>query len=95
MGPYLIGYLLNTMGRRVQAGETFKDGDVVTGIVNDKSGNDLPIRLKEVLSDEEQVLRIILPDKDGFFPDNPKCSEPYSLQHLSQNLLVRTSDNPA
>lgn len=37
-----ICYLLNTMGMRVQGGETFHDGDMVSGIYEDCS-----IRLKD------------------------------------------------
>ena len=81
VGPNLIGFLLNAMGCRVQNGESFKDGDIITGIV---SG---PLRLKEVSSNGERVLRIMLPDEQMRFPGEADCMAPYNLQDLSEEFL--------
>ena len=95
LGPGLIGYLLNTMGQRVQDGEIFKDGDIITGITATPEGKDLPLRLKEVLSDGVPLLRIILPDENGRFPDDPDCAYIYNLQHLPEELLQKKSEPSA
>ncbi len=70
-----ICYLLNTMGMRVQGGETFHDGDMVSGIYEDCS-----IRLKKVRETGRDVLRLIIPDKHNRFPEDENCMEPYRHQ---------------
>lgn len=72
-----ICYLLNTLGRRVQNGETFHDGDMVSGLYEDCS-----IRLKKVREAGRDVLRLIIPDKCNRFPDEDSCMEPYKHQEL-------------
>ncbi len=72
-----ICYLLNTMEMRVQGGETFHDGDMVSGIYEDCS-----IRLKKVRETGRDVLRLIIPDKHNRFPENENCMEPYRHQEL-------------
>ena len=72
-----ICYLLNTMGMRVQGGETFHDGDMVSGIYEDCS-----IRLKKVRETGRDVLRLIIPDKHNRFPEDENCMEPYRHQEL-------------
>lgn len=93
LGPGMIGYLLNSMGYRVQAGETFKDGDVVTGITSTKESEDLPLRLKEVESNGKKLLRIILPDEKYRFPDDEGCQEVYNLQHMPNEFLLLKEEN--
>ena len=72
-----ICYLLNTMGMRVQGGENFHDGDMVSGIYEDCS-----IRLKKVRETGRDVLRLIIPDKHNRFPEDENCMEPYRHQEL-------------
>ena len=59
-----IAYLLNSMGKRVQNGEKFSPGDLVTGIY--ETGRD--------------VLRIIIPDRHNQFPESPTCEPKYKVQ---------------
>lgn len=73
--PEHIGYLLNTMGRRVQNGERFAPGQLVFGLYED-----CPIRLEKFRETGRDVLRIIIPDKKNRFPDNPLCEECYKAQ---------------
>ncbi len=82
--PDHIGYILNTLGLRVQAGERFKDGDLVEGIYLD-----CPIRLDEYEETGRQVLRVIIPDKNNIFPEDERCMETYRLQLLPTDALYR------
>ena len=72
-----ICYLLNTMGMWVRNGETFHDGDMVSGIYEDCS-----IRLKQVRETDRDVLRLIIPDAHNRFPEDENCMEPYRHQEL-------------
>lgn len=71
-------YLLNTIAMRVKHGETFHDGDTVSGLYAD-----CDIRLKKVRETRRDVLRLIIPDKYNRFPENPDCMEPYKHQELN------------
>lgn len=70
-----IGYVLNTLGRRVQHGEVFHNGDLVTGIFED-----CPIKLIEFEETGRNVLRVIIPDAHGLFPEDADCAYPYNIQ---------------
>jgi hypothetical protein len=72
-----ICYLLNTMGMRVQAGESFHDGDMVSGL-----HEDCDVRLKQCRETGRGVLRLVIPDKCNHFPENAECMEPYKYQEL-------------
>jgi len=73
--PEEIGRLLNTMGQRVQKGEKFKSGDMVKGLFLD-----CDVRLDLVFETGRGVLRLIIPDADNIFPEDPNCMEPYKYQ---------------
>ena len=73
--PKDIGYILNTLGMRVQNGEKFKAGDMVSGIFLD-----CDIRLDEFEECDRKVLRVIIPDGKNRFPEDPNCDYPYSFQ---------------
>ena len=51
IGAELICYILNALGLRVQAGESFKDGDSVGEIIKDYD-----VRIKEVEVDGKKLL---------------------------------------
>lgn len=70
-----VGYLLNTMGERVRAGEKFKDGDVVKGLFLD-----CDVRLMRIKETGRDVLRLIIPDSRNRFPGDAGCKYPYSQQ---------------
>lgn len=76
--PEHIAYLLNTLGKRVQNGEVFHDGDMVSGIYED-----CEICLKKFRETGRDVLRLIIPDKYNRFPEDEKCMAPYKYQELS------------
>ena len=85
-GPDEVGRLLNTMGRRVQNGERFKNNDVVKGLYLD-----CDVHLWE-MSDASgrSVLRLIIPDKQNRMPE--KADYPYSMQMLCTQLLTFGAD---
>jgi hypothetical protein len=60
---------------RVQNGEKFKAGDMVSGIFLD-----CDIRLDEFEECDRKVLRVIIPDGKNRFPEDPACDYPYSFQ---------------
>ena len=74
--------ILNTMGLRVQQGEKFKDGELVSGIYED-----CKVRLEEFTEADRTVLRVIIPDGHNRFPEEPDCSETYRLQSLETDDL--------
>lgn len=82
LGHREIMRILNTLGLRVQAGERFKDGDMVSGIYEDCN-----ICLKIYEETGRRVLRVIIPDKYNRFPENPLCTQPYPLQLLPTDML--------
>lgn len=85
-GPEEIGRLLNEMGRRVQNGERFKDGDIVEGLYLDCN-----IVLREIPdSNDQPVLRLIIPDKENRMPQD--SSPPHSLQVLATSILYWNAD---
>lgn len=81
--PKEIGYVLNTLGQRVQNGESFKAGDLVSGIFLDCN-----IRLDEFKECDRNVLRVIIPDAKNRFPEDPQCEYPYSFQTLPLEQLA-------
>lgn len=79
-----IGRILNTLGLRVQQGERFYNGSYVTGIYEDCS-----IRLQEFEETGRKILRVIIPDGNNIFPENPECAVPYNLQLLGTEELSK------
>lgn len=74
--------ILNTLGLRVQAGERFQHGDLISGIYEDCS-----IRLDEYEETGRKVLRVMIPDKNNIFPEDERCMEVYRLQLLETDAL--------
>ena len=84
--PKEIGRILNTLGLRVQSGERFQDGDLVSGIYED-----CDIRLNEYEETGRTVLRVIIPDKYNVFPEEERCMPVYRLQLLDTEDLYSES----
>ena len=82
--PNQMGYVLNNLGLRVQAGERFKAGDLVEGIFNR-----CPLRLDEAEESGRKVLRVIIPDDENRFPEDPECEYPYNYQLIPTDELAR------
>ncbi len=79
-----IARILNTMGLRVQNGEHFQAGDYVSGIYED-----CQVRLDAFEETGRTVLRVVIPDKYGVFPEDENCMETYKLQQLPTEALYR------
>lgn len=73
----LLLYSLNSLGLKVQAGRKFQDGDLV-----DELFEGYQAQLKEIEEDGKKILRVIIPDPNNRFPDDPKCQLEYSYQAL-------------
>ena len=87
--PEEIGRILNTLGMRVQRGESFHDGEYISGIYED-----CQVRLNSFEESGRNVLRVIIPDADGLFPEERGCMETYKLQLLQTDaLLVHNTSN--
>lgn len=71
-GENEISRLLNTISFRVQEGERFIHGQMVSGLYEDCN-----IRLDLSRETGRDVLRLIIPDADNRFPEDPLCKEPY------------------
>ena len=84
--PNEIGRILNELGLRVQAGEKFKNGDLIDDIYED-----CQVRLQEFNECERKVLRVVIPDKHNHFPENDGCEEPYVFQMLDTDYLTKES----
>ena len=82
-----IARILNTLGLRVQEGERFKNGDLVAGIYED-----CDVRLTEFEEDGRTVLRVVVPDAQNRFPDNPDCRYPYTVQTLPTEALFENTN---
>lgn len=74
--------ILNTLGLRVQAGERFRDGDMVSGIYED-----CRIRLDAFEETGRTVLRVVIPDGNNIFPESESCMIAYRLQLLETEEL--------
>lgn len=73
-----VGFVLNELGYRVRAGEVFRPGDLVEGIFEDCS-----VRLDKFADcDGRPILRIIIPDGQNRWPEDPACDPKYQLQRL-------------
>ena len=84
-GPEEIARLLNTMGLRVQRGETFHDGDLVKGLYLD-----CDILLRKVTDIMGiPVLRLVIPDKWNRMPI--KSEPPFVYQMLATHLLYQNT----
>ena len=70
-----ISYLLNTMGIRVQNGERFAPGDMVQGLFED-----CDVRLDLFRETGRSVIRLVIPDGNNIFPEDPRCKAPYKYQ---------------
>ena len=76
--------ILNTLGLRVQAGERFKNGEMVSGIYED-----CDVRLSEFEETGRTVLRVIIPDQHNFFPEDAGCDVRYALQMFTTDFIYR------
>ncbi|MCD8109990.1 MAG: DUF4262 domain-containing protein [Clostridiales bacterium] len=83
-----IGYVLNEFGYRVRSGERFSNGEIVEGIFTD-----CPVRLEEAVEMDRTVFRIVIPDGENRWPEDPECEYPYSAQGLrTEELYIKKGE---
>lgn len=80
--PHEIGRILNSFGLMVQNGYRFTDGEYVTGIYEDCA-----VRVQMFWETDREVFRVIIPDRNNIFPEDPNCEEPYCYQLLKTSEL--------
>jgi len=68
-------YILNTLAFRIQNGERLK-----TGMVDKRDEFGCDFRLDYVYRQGDYVFRVIVPDPQMRFPEDPLCEEPYKYQ---------------
>lgn len=73
--PAIIEYTLNAMAYYVREGRKFKDGDMVYDLYEGS-----PAKLMEVEELDRKVLRILIPDESGRFPDEEGCNAAFQKQ---------------
>ena len=73
--PKKATVLLNAIALEVQKGKRFVEGDYP-----EKTVYNTAFRLKRVRETGRIVLRIIMPDPNLRFPEDPLCEEPYKYQ---------------
>lgn len=69
------GTLLHSIIENIKGGYTYYEGR------SNKVIEDLEVEFKKFKEDGRDVLRLIIPDQDGRFPNEEGCSEPYSKQY--------------
>lgn len=77
MDDKMILYTLNMLGLRVQAGEVFKDGDIIKDLFEGYNA-----LLKEFEYNGQKMLRVIIPDVNHNFPNDDGCQLEYTYQAL-------------
>ena len=50
---------------------------------------DCPVRLDSFQETGREVLRVIIPDSQNRFPEDPNCDYPYSFQLVPTNTLAQ------
>ena len=78
-----IMWILNTLGLLVQSGRVFKAGDLVSEIYEDCC-----VRLDTFEETGRTVLRAIIPDNNGRWPEDSECMENYRLQLLKTDEII-------
>ena len=67
--------LLKELMKKVADGKQFQSGDLVEDLLPQ-----VPIRLDTYQMYGQEVLRVIIPDKRGRFPEDEKCDFWFKLQ---------------
>lgn len=81
LGAQEVCRILNELGRRVRAGHRFTAGEMIPGVYEDCA-----VRLDIAEETGREVYRVIIPDRNYLFPEDPLCCGIYPQQ------LVNTED---
>ena len=78
--PYPLqdaGKIINKIGKLIRGGRRFNAGDEIHNFFE----GGFPVRLIDARESGRDVLRIILPDGEGRWPDDQLCEPYYKLQY--------------
>lgn len=79
--PDEVALILNFIGGLIEAGVRFNDGDSASLDINGTHEDEIRVKFKEFTECGRPVLRVILADKDGKFPDDDTCGSPFRYQY--------------
>lgn len=75
IGPSSTAFVLNALAERVRNGETFSDGEIVSGVYPD-----CDVKLAVAQEGNRDVFRVLIPDEENRYPGEEGCGYPYSEQ---------------
>lgn len=75
MSPNLAGSIFHGMVSSIKEGESFENK-----LISGKVIKNFDVQLVKVSDEKRELLRIILPDKNGRFPSDADCDEVYKNQ---------------
>lgn len=74
--PDVAMSIMHTIVDKLRKGKRFKGGDIVEEVI----ANGYNVKLWQTVECGRPVLRLLLPDKVGRFPDEAECAEAYKVQ---------------
>lgn len=79
LNPEMVHGIFWSLANAVKAGKKFAAGDHEGVITN------FSVRMVEAWENDREVLRVLLPDESGKFPDDEGCEEKYVLAQTPEN----------
>lgn len=82
MPPKVGARILNYLVKKIINGENYENVKIIEA---DQLIQGFPIKLRKMVSALEphrKVIRLISPDRNGYFPDDPKCSDLMTLKQI-------------
>jgi len=67
--------IINTLVGLIKSGQEIKDGMILFNIIRDYC-----VKAYKTIEDGRSVIRILLPDVRGMFPDDIRCDDAYKIQ---------------
>lgn len=75
--PEVAQTLLHLIVREIEAGKKYETGQLYDDLFN------MPFEFKKAMECDRLVLRMIIPDPNGFFPNDPNVEEEYKKQYMN------------
>jgi len=79
-----VQHFFNDVYNRIKKGTRFEEGDVIPDLIEDNHGVDHDVHIEKHQECGRDVLRLIFPDPQWRYPDDPQCASGYSLQSTHQ-----------
>lgn len=77
----LLATLIHDIVDKIRDGAKIKDGDILDYVLKDYN-----VKAVQMTEMGRPVIRILLPDKDGAFPDDDACAENFKIQMRREKL---------